>query len=508
MPKLGNKTRADKKHAIVSRLVDEEAEMEGGRSHSQSHDASSWGDHSFRTCDEDDGFQSGFDFTTKEGLKMILAKSIFPIVGTLFHPTYMMANAVYSDQIKSDPAACAAAGHDPANENCITGETFQAAFGLGSATMGIIMQAPVLCFNLGLANIIPHAFGSGEYKLCGAYLNRMMILQAIVFIPVLIPIQFIDRLFFAMGVEAAIAEQAALYVRLTSPGLIFLGWSVDYLMYGQHQGKPIVNLVSIGTASILHFFIAYHLAITWDLKMWGLGIASTIQFMFRFLFAHLYTIYTPELKRGLIPFTAPETFQDWGEVASAGYHSFLLRVMSWWTFDLFTWFASFLDRYAIAAQTIFRNVGLFTYMVPFGLSNSANFFVGKFVGGSRVDLTKKIEHLCLYLAAIFGLVTMFYIFIDQNGIMSFYSDNETVHEELSNAWYIFTIFIFFDSMQTVASGIITGLGLMGKVKMVTMVTYLAIGVPISLYMMFKLDMGVEGLWYGPTISCIINYLIY
>jgi len=70
------------------------------------------------------------------------------------------------------------------------------------------------------------------------------------------------------------------------------------------------------------------------------------------------------------------------------------------------------------------------------------------------------------------------------------------------------IFIFFDSMQTVASGVITGLGLMGKVKLVTMFTYLILGIPISLYMMFTLDMGIEGLWYGPTVSCIINYFVY
>ncbi len=69
-------------------------------------------------------FQSGFDFTTKEGTKMILAKSIFPIIGTLFHPSYMMANAVYSDMIKYDPAACAAVDYDKTNEACIKGDSF------------------------------------------------------------------------------------------------------------------------------------------------------------------------------------------------------------------------------------------------------------------------------------------------------------------------------------------------------------------------------------------------
>jgi len=104
----------------------------------------------------------------------------------------------------------------------------------------------------------------------------MLVIETLVFVPILVPIQFIDKLFFAMGVEPAIAEQAALYIRLTSPGLIFLGWSMDYIMYGQHQGKPIINLISFGGASVIHFFLAYYLAITLNWKMWGLGVASCI----------------------------------------------------------------------------------------------------------------------------------------------------------------------------------------------------------------------------------------
>jgi len=95
------------------------------------------------------------DFTNGEGIAMILSKALFPILGTMFHPSYMMANAVYSDMITPDPTQCREAGYDETDPACITGESFQAAFGLGSATMGIIMQAPVLCFSLGLSNIIP-----------------------------------------------------------------------------------------------------------------------------------------------------------------------------------------------------------------------------------------------------------------------------------------------------------------------------------------------------------------
>jgi len=54
--------------------------------------------------------------------------------------------------------------------------------------------------------------------------------------------------------------------------------------------------------------------------------------------------------------------------------------MGWWAFDVFTLLASQLSETDIAAQTILRNVGLFTYMIPVGLAQSTNFLVGKYIG--------------------------------------------------------------------------------------------------------------------------------
>jgi len=76
------------------------------------------------------------------------------------------------------------------------------------------------------------------------------------------------------------------------------------------------------------------------------------------------------------------------------------------------------------------------------------------------------------------------------------------------AWYMLVIFVFFDCMQGVAAGNISGLGLMPKAKYVTIFDYWVLGIPLSCYTMFKLNMGIEGLWYGPTVACLMNYVFY
>jgi Na+-driven multidrug efflux pump len=78
------------------------------------------------------------------------------------------------------------------------GKDLNASFGLASSTLSIILQATGLCFVLALSNIIPQAYGAKNYKLCGAYLNRMIIVNTLIFVPFLIPLQFIEPLLVAI----------------------------------------------------------------------------------------------------------------------------------------------------------------------------------------------------------------------------------------------------------------------------------------------------------------------
>ena len=108
------------------------------------------------TKDNEDGF------TTWEGIKMIQKQSIWPILGMIFHPLYMLTNAVLLAGVKVDYAAC---GRESAEEtlnstrrvhwSCIGGKTLVAAFGVGSSFLGIFFLSSGICYTLGLNNIIP-----------------------------------------------------------------------------------------------------------------------------------------------------------------------------------------------------------------------------------------------------------------------------------------------------------------------------------------------------------------
>ena len=99
------------------------------------------------------------------------------------------------------------------------------------------------------------------------------------------------------------------------------------------------------------------------------------------------------------------------EIFKLGFYSVMLKVMGWWAFDVFTLLASQLDTTDVAAQTILRNLGLFTYMIPVGLSSALNFFTGQYIGKNRIDLAHKISDMVMCVSFVWSFMSMAIVWV-------------------------------------------------------------------------------------------------
>lgn len=142
------------------------------------------------------------------------------------------------------------------------------------------------------------------------------------------------------------------------------------------------------SSALVHFSVAKVLCNVYDMKFLGIAIASAVHFVARFLVGVMVVRYTKTFNSHIVPLCSADSFKDMNDIFKLGMQSVLLKVMGWWAFDVFTLLASQLNQRSIAAQTILRNIGLFTYMIPVGLSRSVNFFTGKYIGKDRVDLAE------------------------------------------------------------------------------------------------------------------------
>ena len=88
--------------------------------------------------------------------------------------------------------------------------------------------------------------------------------------------------------------------------------------------------------SIIHWFLAYHLAVHKKMYITGVAISSSVHFVFRFIVIFICAICDKDLKKGLIPISHPNSWKSLGHIVKTGWNSFLLSVMGWWAFDVFT----------------------------------------------------------------------------------------------------------------------------------------------------------------------------
>ena len=143
--------------------------------------------------------------STAQGLGIIAQQAIWPVIGALFHPAYMIINAVLLGKLKPDTAVCT--DQNFLTFECATGKQYLAAFGLGQAVCSLVVFSTGTTYSAVLTNLIPQAYGSQEYEVIGVYLNRMLILASCIFVPLLLPLQFVQVLFDQM-VEPQVSVMA------------------------------------------------------------------------------------------------------------------------------------------------------------------------------------------------------------------------------------------------------------------------------------------------------------
>lgn len=160
-------------------------------------------------------------------------------------------------------------------------------------------------------------------------------------------------------------------------------------------------MATIG-ASLIHFVVAPYLAINLGWGFFGVSVATAIHWLCRSAISLGLVWRDKECRQCLIPITHEDSWKGLGDILKWGFNSFLLSVMGWWAFDVFTQLATQVkdddddgkhrdskDMKYVAAQTVMRNIGLFTFMIPVGLSSAAGFIVGRYIGKGQVDHARK-----------------------------------------------------------------------------------------------------------------------
>lgn len=89
------------------------------------------------------------------------------------------------------------------------------------------------------------------------------------------------------------------------------------------------------------------------------------------------------------------------------------------------------------------------------------------------------------------------------GISRIFTTEEKVVDVIRSVIWALLLYVFFDTLHGVQSGIIRGLGRQIYGSIWTLICYYILGMPLALHLAFGRGMNVTGLWLGFGIACIV-----
>lgn len=151
-----------------------------------------------------------------------------------------------------------------------------------------------------------------------------------------------------------------------------------------------------------------------------------------------------------------------------------------------------------AAHQVAINLAAVTYMMAAGVASAATIKTGNNLGRSAFDDLRKSAIASYHVVIAFMSITAL-LFVFANNLLPFiYTEDAAVIGIAAQLLIIAGFFQLFDGTQVVGLGVLRGIGDVNIPTLITFVAYWVIGIPLGYLLGIKLNMGVNGIWYGLT----------
>lgn len=126
-----------------------------------------------------------------------------------------------------------------------------------------------------------------------------------------------------------------------------------------------------------------------------------------------------------------------------------LSVWSWWAMDVFTMISSRMETGVLTAQYILRNITLITYMIPVGITLSAQIMVGNNIGANKVSVAKVYGLMFFKTTLIWALCTVTILVVFRNLILGVFTSDQSVIDLIKSVYPLIMMYVLFDCVQGV-----------------------------------------------------------
>ncbi|GLB43702.1 putative multidrug oligosaccharidyl-lipid polysaccharide flippase [Lyophyllum shimeji] len=395
---------------------------------------------------------------------------------------------------------------------------------LGSMTASVTGLSVLQGITSALDTLLPSAFTSTQPQLVGLWAQRMWLVVCFALLPILATWLNAERILLVLRQEPEIARLAALYLRWFSFGLPAFAFNCISRRYFQSQGLFAVQNHIIMIVAPINVLLNYLLV--WGPKSTRLGfigapIASSLSFTFISILSIIYGRYLAP-KTAWHPISS-KMFSNLGLLLRLGLGGIGQTASEWWAWELVALAASFLGPLNLASQSILLTSSATTFQATYALSNATSIRVGNLLGEKNARRAGVAATASIAFALInSSIISTIYLVFRNTWAHMFTSDPDVVTLVASVIPLIALFQVMDGNAAVTAGGILRARGeqFIGALLNISayyvvgrfasrangyqaqLLTFLrrSTGLPLGVWLAFRWDMGLHGLWTGLAVA--------
>jgi len=191
----------------------------------------------------------------------------------------------------------------------------------------------------------------------------------------------------------------------------------------------------------------------------GAALATDITYILNMVGIDLYCYFSKRIQRTHQMVPDKRAFRNLCTYLAIGIPGACMLCFEWWVFELLAVFSGLMSVEALAAEVIIVNLVTLIFMVPLGTAYAASAFTGYFLGQKKIDKAKKFSRLTILFTVIVTSIILIILSALHNEIAGLFTKDPKTVAIVNDVLYVLMLYIFFDTIHGVQSGIIRGLGL-------------------------------------------------
>ncbi|XP_073525212.1 multidrug and toxin extrusion protein 2-like [Phyllobates terribilis] len=343
--------------------------------------------------------------------------------------------------------------------------------------------------------LISQTFGSKNLKRVGTILQRGILILLLCCFPCWAIFINTEQILLLCKQNPHVARLTQKYVMIFLPALpaIFLEQLQAKYLQNQNIMWPqvftgiLVNVIN----AVVNAILMYGLKMGIEGSAWANTISQWTMAICLFIY-----IYVKKLHVKTWGGWSKDCLQEWGSFMNLAVPSMLMLCIEWWSLEIGGFLAGLISVVQLGGQAAMMQLITVAVMFPFGLGTAAIVRVGNALGAGKVEQAKKSSKVVLCIGVLSGLTTGCTFAALKNVIGYVFTTDRDILILISQIMLIFTPFHICDATNFSSGGVLRGLGKQSIGAITNVISYYAIGLPLGISLMFKVKLGIVGLWAG------------